>query len=144
MNKWDARFMNLAMMISEWSKDNSTKCGCVIVDDKKRIVSTGYNGFPLNTDDSDELYRDRDTKLLRVLHAELNAILFARGNVDNCTLYVYPFPPCSQCSAAIIQYGIKRVVTLHPSTELQERWSESLNMGKKMFEEAGIILDYLK
>ena len=33
------------------SIDENTKMGCVIVDDRNRIVSTGYNGFPAGIND---------------------------------------------------------------------------------------------
>ncbi len=44
--KWDGRFLNLAKHISEWSKDPSTKVGCVVVGIDREIRSTGFNGFP--------------------------------------------------------------------------------------------------
>ena len=49
---WDARYLNLAKDVSEWSKDPSTKVGAVIVGDKHQIVSQGYNGFPRGFKDS--------------------------------------------------------------------------------------------
>ena len=30
-DKWDKRFLHLAKHISEWSKDPSTKVGCIVV-----------------------------------------------------------------------------------------------------------------
>ena len=51
---WDKRFLDLAEYISSWSKDTSSKVGAVIVHNK-RIVSTGYNGFPEGYDDDDAL-----------------------------------------------------------------------------------------
>ena len=45
---------NLAKHIGSWSKDPSTKVGAVIVDDKNRIVSVGYNGFPRGVEDSEK------------------------------------------------------------------------------------------
>ncbi len=44
--KWDKRFLKLAREISTWSKDPSSKIGAVIVNDERRILATGYNGFP--------------------------------------------------------------------------------------------------
>ena len=43
--EWDYRFLDMASLISTWSKDPSTKVGAVVVDDDRRIVSLGYNGF---------------------------------------------------------------------------------------------------
>ena len=45
-DKWDVRFVELAMHIANWSKDPSTKVGCVVVGEDREIRSTGFNGFP--------------------------------------------------------------------------------------------------
>ena len=92
MNKWDERFMKLAEHVASWSKDPSTKVGAVIVDEQHRIVSLGSNGFPKGIADDTRL-DDRAKKYEIVVHAEINAILFANKPVGNCTLYVYPLPP---------------------------------------------------
>jgi dCMP deaminase len=87
--KWHNRFLDLAKFISGWSKDPSTKVGAVIVDKNKRIVSVGYNGFPKDVKDDNRLY-DRESKYLIIIHAEINAILFANKSLDDCILYTYP------------------------------------------------------
>ena len=46
-DKWDMRFLDLATHISEWSKDPSTKVGCVVVGPTERLgqqVSMGSQG----------------------------------------------------------------------------------------------------
>ena len=138
---WDGRFMRLAECISEWSKDPSSKIGAVIVDSNRRIVSTGYNGLPRGVVDSDERLSDRELKYRMVLHAEENAILFAKQDLDGCSLYVTKMPPCSHCAALIAQSGIKRVYA--PKSEIPERWTESVGLTKTMFSEAGIELRFV-
>jgi dCMP deaminase len=134
-SKWDIRFMALAEHVAQWSKDQSTKCAAIITNGKY-IVSLGFNGFPAGCNDNADIYKDRERKLSRVLHGEINAILTARRDLTGCTIYVHPFCPCSQCAAAIIQSGIKRVVTRMPSAELKERWGESITESLLMFKEA--------
>lgn len=141
-SKWDNRFLELAEHISSWSKDPSTKCGSVIVKGK-RIVSTGYNGFATGVFDTESFYMNRNTKYLRVVHAEINALMFAREDLTGATIYIYPFPPCSQCGAAIIQSGIKRVVTHAPTGEQLTRWGESIIEASQMFIESGVDMDYI-
>jgi len=53
--KWDIRFLDLAKLVSTWSKDPSTKIGAVITDRDNKIVSLGYNGFPKKVADDDRL-----------------------------------------------------------------------------------------
>lgn len=110
---WDDYFMGLAHLSSFRSKDPSTQVGAVIVDENKRIVGIGYNGFPTGVSD-DEFPWNRDgdflhTKYAYVVHAELNAILNATRNLRGCSLYVSLFP-CNECAKAIIQAGIGEVV----------------------------------
>ena len=108
-NLWDRRYMAMAIQVASWSKDPNTKVGAVIVDQKGRIVATGYNGFPTGVQDTEERYNDRDKKYAFVVHAELNAILNATQSLKNCILYV-TLSPCRECAKAIIQAGIDTVI----------------------------------
>lgn len=131
--KWDKRFLELASMVGSWSKDPSTKVGCVITNDN-RFISLGYNGFPSKIVDDSRLL-DREEKYKIVIHAERNAILFAQRDLTNCTIYTIPFMPCSSCASLIIQAGISRVVSYK---DIPERWKDSFELSKQLFIEAGI------
>ena len=141
MNKWDQRYLALAKEVSTWSKDPSTQVGAVTVGSKKEVLSQGFNGFPRGIKDSDERYNDRETKYKLVVHAEMNAIYnatYSGTSLDGATLYVYGLPICSECAKGIIQVGIKKVV-VEKSKEL-DNWNESIQLSKKMFDEAGVEL----
>lgn len=120
--KWMNYFFKIASVVSEQSKDPSTKVGAVIVTQDKQIVSTGYNGFPVNIDDSEERYNDRPTKLKYVVHAEANAITRAAKQgikLDGCTMFV-TLPPCMNCAKLIIQSGISKVYFLDKDKLVKE------------------------
>lgn len=136
---WDRRFINLAEHIAGWSKDPSTKVGAVIVDGKRRVISMGYNGFPRGLSDDGRL-NYRDTKLALTLHAEANAILFAKCDLVGATIYTWPMMPCSHCASLIIQSGINRVVSIPNSNP---RWQESFALSQIIFEEAAVSLNTL-
>jgi dCMP deaminase len=136
---WHKRFLDLCEHVATWSKDPSTKLGSVIVDDKKRIVSVGYNGFPRGVEDFEERYEDRPTKYLFVAHAERNALDNAPMMVDNCTMYV-TLLPCNECAKSIIQKGITKVVTYLPTREDVFNWNITLTM----FKEAGVDVVYVE
>lgn len=141
LNKWDERYLGLAREVSTWSKDPSTQVGAVTVGDKKEVLSQGFNGFPRGIDDSNERYDNREKKYKFVVHAEMNAIYNAtyRGtSLDGATLYVYGLPICSECAKGIIQVGIKKVVV--EKTKELNNWNESVELSKKMFDEAGVEL----
>jgi dCMP deaminase len=142
LTKWDRRFIRIAEEVRLWSKDPGTKVGCVLVSER-RILSTGYNGFPQTISDDLERYIDREYKLSVTVHAEANAILNAAKNgtkVEGSTLYV-TFPPCSQCASAIIQAGVAKVVCPDPAMA-PERWRKNFIAANELFYEAGVQVFY--
>ena len=139
LTKWDNRFLELAKLIGSWSKDPSTQVGAVIADDNNRILSIGYNGFPKGVEDSEKRLFEREEKYAIIVHAEANALMFANKSVEGCTIYTWPFEPCSRCAGLIIQSGIKRVVSVRHS---EERWKKNFLQSTILFEEAGIPLEF--
>lgn len=140
MGKWDQRFMRLAAEVASWSKDPSTKVGAVLVDDDRRVIGLGFNGFPRGVCDHPERLADRPTKYLMVQHAEANAILNAVASVKGSTAYV-THHPCSSCAGILIQAGVIRVVTRAPSAGFADRFAASFAASRIMFEEADVFLD---
>jgi dCMP deaminase len=136
--KWDLRFLELTKLVSTWSKDPSTKTGAVIVDSKRNIVSTGYNGFPHRLLDTPQRYNDRPTKYSMIVHCEMNAVLNSDRSVEGCTLYTWPFLSCDRCAVHMIQAGITRAVAPVLPIRLYDRWLESVTKTKTYFREAGI------
>jgi dCMP deaminase len=141
---WDEYFMGVAILSSKRSKDPSTQVGACIVNEQKKIVGVGYNGFPTGCDD-DVLPWDRegdflDTKYPYVCHAELNAILNSISrDLHGCTIYVALFP-CNECAKAIIQSGIKEVVYLSD----KYAHTDVVKASKLMMTQAGVIFRQLR
>ena len=142
---WDEYFMGVAILASKRSKDPNTQVGACIVDDSKRILSTGYNGFPYGCEDDEFPWersgeKETDTKYPYVVHAELNAILNARGkNLSGSTVYVVLFP-CNECAKAIIQSGVKEVIYL------SDKYADTLGTmaSKRMLDAAGVKYSQLQ
>lgn len=137
---WRDYFMGLAKLSSLRSKDPNTKVGACIVDDDNKVVSIGYNGFPIGCND-DEFPWIRegeflDTKYPYVVHAELNAILNSTRSVKGTTLYVSLFP-CNECAKAIIQSGIKKIIYEDDKYNQVDHFIAS----KKMLLSSGVILE---
>lgn len=143
--KWSTRFLEMAELVASWSKDPSTKCGAVIVRPDKTVASVGFNGFPKGCSDYEELYNNRELKYPRTVHAEVNAILHARESLEGYWIFTAPAgygPSCANCSAAIIQSGIKCVVHRFDDSEFAARWKESAETGLQMYKEAGVRVDH--
>ena len=123
MDKWDARFMELAGVIANWAScyKANRKIGAVIVKNK-RIVTTGYNGAPAGIKtcvERGECLRQKlgiasgtRAELCYAVHAEQNAIIQAArlgSSIDGATLYC-THQPCVLCAKMIVNSGIRRVV----------------------------------
>ncbi len=134
--KWDTRFLGLATHISAWSKDPSSQVGAVITDGN-RIISLGYNGFAAGVEDKPERLSNRDCKLNLTIHAEENAMIFAKRDLTACTVYV-THPPCPRCASKLIQEEIGRIVYISPSADFLSRWAEDLKLSHEMYQEAGV------
>jgi len=137
-NKWHERFMYLAKEVSTWSKDPSTQVGCILVKDR-RLISTGFNGFPRGLSDDLDRLANRDIKYEMTVHAEVNAVTTAAlhgVSTDGCDAYV-TLQPCSRCAAVLINAGVQSVYT--SSHDIPARWLDNFILASKMLEEAGII-----
>ncbi|AYV20354.1 MULTISPECIES: dCMP deaminase family protein [Vibrio] len=140
VSKWAKRFIQMAELVGSWSKDPSTQVGAVITKNN-RIVSVGFNGYPHGISDSAEV-DERETKYLKTLHAEENAILFAKRDLDGCEIWVTHFP-CPNCAAKIIQTGISVVHCPQQTEDFLSRWGEKISLSQDMFEQAGVHVNWL-
>jgi dCMP deaminase len=140
MNKWNKRFMDLAKMAATWSKDKSTGVGAVIVNDRKKVLSLGFNGFPRGVDDDIDSRHERPKKNHYVVHAERNALDEAETSLEGATIYC-TFFTCATCAHGIIQKGLKRVVAPEPDWDA-ERYADSQKAALEMYLEAGVEVEY--
>jgi dCMP deaminase len=135
---WDEYFMGVAKLASLRSKDPNSQVGACIVNPENKILSMGYNGFPIGcSDDEFPWAREGDTlntKYAYVTHSELNAILNYRGgSLEGCKIYVTLFP-CNECAKAIIQAGIKTVIYADNKYD----GTPSVEASKKLMTAAGV------
>ena len=136
--KWNRRFLNLAKLVSTWSKDPSTQTGAVIVRPDRTVVSVGFNGFPKNMPDNSEWYANREEKYSRIVHCEINALLHSYESLEGYILYTHPFASCDRCAVQMLQAGISHFVFPSIPPPLKDRWEVSLNKTKQYFTECGV------
>jgi len=141
MKDHDLHFLELAKLISTRSKDPSTKTGAVIVDKMGRIISTGYNGFPRRMPDSEAAYSNREEKYSRIVHCEMNALIFSHRELTECTLYTWPFLSCDRCAVHMIQAGIERFVAPVCPEHLKERWEPVFQKSRLYMDECSVVHD---
>ena len=121
--------MKIAVEVSSWSKDPSTKVGCVVVQGRT-IVSTGYNGFPWTVNDEkffESSYTDNDRRKLTV-HAEVNACINMQNSslLHNGLLTFYcTHKPCWDCLKYLSCFpGIYKVIYNKSVTSSGYDWNE--------------------
>lgn len=140
---WNEYFMGVATLSSKRSKDPNTQVGACVVNEDKRIIGIGYNGFPMGCNDSEFPWGKQNenylnTKYPYVVHAEPNAILNCTSSLKGATLYVTLFP-CNECAKLIIQSGIKHVIYASDKYHDQDAFTAS----RRMFDAAGITYEQI-
>ena len=141
--KMELSFFGIGRVVCLWSKDPSTKTGAVVIGPDKEIRATGYNGLVRGVDDNIPERMERPTKYDFFEHAERNAIYNAcltGASLKGCTIYC-TLTPCTDCARAIIQTGIKEVVTYEykpKDNDPKNTWRDKLNYSAQMFAEAGV------
>jgi len=140
---WDDYFMTVALGVASRASCLKIHSGAVIVRDK-RIISTGYNGFPPGMDscfERGECRKDalgikwdqKNTGHCFTVHAEVNALLQVAGtNMKGATLYSVLYP-CADCAKNIAGAGIKEVVYLRQYKEKDSQTAE-------IFKQSGVKL----
>jgi dCMP deaminase len=135
--------MEHAKFIAEkYSKDRSTKVGCLIVGQDYSPLSWGYNGFPRGANDELECRHARPVKYLWSEHSERNAMYNAARNgvkLLGSRLYVTSLIPCPDCARGIIQSGVDSIYlekaafdTSNPrAVAWLENWPTTLEMLKE-------------
>ncbi len=137
---WDQYFMGVALLSAKRSKDPNTQVGACLVNEDKRIIGIGYNGFPRGCKD-DEFPWGRDggvvdTKYAYVVHAEANAILNSNSDLKGATLYVSLFP-CNECAKLVIQSGVKHIIYMSD----KYNGTDTDIASKRMLDAAGVTYE---
>lgn len=126
------------------SKDPDSRVGCLLVDGTTSdLLSVGWNAFPDGVDDSLPKRWERPLKYRYVCHSEIYAIAKAAQNgvrIQGATCIV-PLHPCTDCSKALIQAGVKKILTLRPDIE-HPRWGSDWQFAVDLLREAGVIVEY--
>lgn len=153
------------MMVAQarLSKDKNTQMGAVLVSADGRVISTGYNGAPAGFDDETVPYTrekqklaydllDADTgevlshhefeanKYPFMVHAEINALHYARGKVPpGSKLYVIGFP-CERCALDVSLSGVAEVFVTKDDYDPKSTLNNSRDTAYYMFAQAGIVV----
>lgn len=145
--EWIKHYQDLAQVVKNKSKDESTQIGAIIIGQDKQIVSTGYNSFPRGINDDLPNRQERPIKYFYMEHAERAALFNAALNgvsTKGCSMFLTCDIPCTACSRAIINCGIAEVWYVSGGGSRSPKYKEEEMHSRQMFEEAGIKLIDIK
>lgn len=115
---WDTYFMELAEQIKTRSTCLRRQVGAVAVNQRHRVLGTGYNGAPSGlahcTKDTcvriqRKIPSGQSPELCKAIHAEENIVLQLGDRLREATLYCTA-QPCVMCTKSLIGAGIYRIV----------------------------------
>lgn len=123
-----------------FSKDPNRKVGAIMLaPDSLQILSMGYNGMPRGIKEDNEAKWQKPQKYFFVEHAERNCVYNAsrHGTPLQGSIAIVTMFPCADCARALIQAGVKTIVTKSPDFS-DPRWGEHFKVSNDMFMEVGM------
>lgn len=152
---WSQTFLDMALLLAR-SRGTCLRrnYGAIIVDERKRIIATGYTGVPSHQLHCVTCWREDNNippgeryEECKSVHAEMNALIQAGDRATGCYMYIAgctkeceldSVEPCLMCSKLMvnsdIQYVISKVggiITYRkPQTILQKHWEMKNNANK--------------
>jgi dCMP deaminase len=115
---WDKYFLNIVDNIKTRSTCTRRQFGAIVVNDKREIISTGYNGVVRGAEHCEDVGCVKDEMKIEsgmghgicpAVHAEQNALIQAGRLAEGATMYLNGFP-CKICARLIANAGVKRLV----------------------------------
>ena len=112
----DEYFMEIAKVVAKRSTCARRSVGCVLMDQRKHILATGYNGVAAGRPHCiDEpcpgacSESGTDLDLCEAIHAEQNALLQCPdvGGITVCYVTVFP---CVHCTKLLLNTGCRKIV----------------------------------
>lgn len=129
----DDYFMMIAQVVSTRGTCVRRRVGCVLINEHKHIIATGYNGpaegephcYEMPCPGS-ELPSGTGLDSCEAIHAEANALLQCKDVRDIHTAYCTA-SPCTSCVKMLMNTNCRRIVFLqpYPHSQSRELWIRS-------------------
>ncbi len=136
---WRA-LLKIAYEEARKSLDPSTQNGALLINDSGEILAAGHNRFPRGVEGTPKRW-EKPLKYELIQHAERAAIFEAsrKGISTNGLIMVCCWATCGQCAGAIIDAGIKLLVTHKQAYDRSpEFWKKSIDPALEELKEAGV------
>ena len=146
----DWYFLKMANLASERATCKRRKVGCILVNSKKHVIATGYNGVAASQEHCiDNPCKGADFKsgegldVCNAIHAEQNALLQCKDVYDIETIYC-TVSPCIHCIKLLLNTSVKHVVFGEKYTDceaLGDYWMNNKKDGRWTYINKKIVLD---
>lgn len=134
--------LDQAITIARESPNRIRHVGAVLWPTDGGAPLQACNSFPLGVRDTEQRHQG-DGRLVWMEHAERNAIYAAAraGRSTQGASLASSYFPCLDCARAIIQAGIRQLVTMPPDLD-DPVWGASFGPSHTMLQEAGVRLHF--
>jgi len=112
----DEYFMDMALLVSERSTCLRRKVGAVLINKRKHVLATGYNGVASGQPHCLDIpcigansASGTDLDLCEAVHAEQNALLQCRNVFEIDTCYV-TVSPCMTCTKLLLNTSCQTII----------------------------------
>ena len=112
----DEYFMDMALLVSERSTCLRRKVGAVLINKRKHVLATGYNGVASGQPHCLDIpcigansSSGTDLDLCEAVHAEQNALLQCRNVFEIDTCYV-TVSPCMTCTKLLLNTSCQTII----------------------------------
>lgn len=136
-----SELFDAAISVARSSPNQVRRVGAVLQPADGGAAIATCNTFPAGVADTAQRHLG-DGRLIWMEHAERNAIYAAARSgrsTEGATLASTYFP-CTDCARAIVQAGIRRLVTLAPVPD-DPVWGASFGPSETMLREAGVHIE---
>lgn len=132
------KLLDQAIDAARHSPNQVRKVGAVLLPHDGGPAVPACNTFPQGVQDNAQRHLG-DGRLIWMEHAERNAIFTAarQGRCTDGATLASSYFPCTDCARAIIQAGIRHLVTLPPDLD-DPVWGASFGPSHTMLLEAGV------
>ncbi len=129
----DEYYISMVRLVASRGTCARRKVGCILVDDRKRVLATGFNGVAPGQehciDNPCEAASAPSGTMLhacRASHAEQAALLHCHDVMKIATAYVTT-SPCNDCTKLLLMTSCQRIVFIdeYPHSLAKQWWLEA-------------------
>ncbi len=137
------RWFDQAVEVARQSPNRVRRVGAVLVPSDGGDPLSACNTHPAGVADTEQRHQG-DGRLIWMEHAERN-VIFAAARAGRSTAgasLASSYFPCTECARAIIQAGIRDLISLPPDLA-DPVWGDSFGPSQTMLQEAGVHMHLL-